>query len=337
MMQTFGIKSEPPGKTGRPRSTHPGVLFVSRKPFRKSSARTAITVDALKIQDDINDCGDVVCSGVGVMPTRRIIFGAVVATALGCLWSSANAATLLYNDTTASGATGNYPGSVVATFTVNQTGLQVNALAVFDAGRNGISTSSHLMVGLYDDTASGSVAIAAIDFAGTAYNGTGGSYFDTKNLGSAFVLTNGHTYSVEAWGFNATDGTTVFHSVSTDSFNPSTYALTNVPGGSAAGGNAATNIDGNTTGGLLNALFGNTTAYSTYNSLLDPNPCFSSGPICATDATILRFNGTGFGVGGSLVIGVTPIPGALPLFAGGLGVMGLLGWRRKRKASALAA
>ena len=35
---------------------------------------------------------------------------------------------------------------------------------------------------------------------------------------------------------------------------------------------------------------------------------------------------------------VVPIPGALPLFATGLGAMGLLGWRRKRKnAAALAA
>ena len=32
----------------------------------------------------------------------------------------------------------------------------------------------------------------------------------------------------------------------------------------------------------------------------------------------------------------TPLPAALPLFAGGLGLMGLLGWRRKRKAAALA-
>jgi hypothetical protein len=30
--------------------------------------------------------------------------------------------------------------------------------------------------------------------------------------------------------------------------------------------------------------------------------------------------------------GTTPLPAALPLFAGGLGVLGLLGWRRKRKA-----
>jgi hypothetical protein len=31
---------------------------------------------------------------------------------------------------------------------------------------------------------------------------------------------------------------------------------------------------------------------------------------------------------------VTPLPGALPLFATGLGALGLLGWRRKRKAAA---
>ena len=32
----------------------------------------------------------------------------------------------------------------------------------------------------------------------------------------------------------------------------------------------------------------------------------------------------------------TPLPGTLPLFASGLGALGLLGWRRKRKAQAAA-
>ena len=34
---------------------------------------------------------------------------------------------------------------------------------------------------------------------------------------------------------------------------------------------------------------------------------------------------------------VTPFPAALPLFATGLGALGLLGWRRKRKTAAIAA
>ena len=36
-------------------------------------------------------------------------------------------------------------------------------------------------------------------------------------------------------------------------------------------------------------------------------------------------------------INATPLPAALPLFAGGLGAMGLLGWRRKRKPAAIVA
>jgi len=36
-------------------------------------------------------------------------------------------------------------------------------------------------------------------------------------------------------------------------------------------------------------------------------------------------------------VSLTPVPAALPLFAGGLGAMGLLGWRRKRKDAVAAA
>jgi hypothetical protein len=38
-----------------------------------------------------------------------------------------------------------------------------------------------------------------------------------------------------------------------------------------------------------------------------------------------------------VAVGTTPLPAALPLFATGLGAMGLFGWRRKRKAAAIAA
>ena len=37
------------------------------------------------------------------------------------------------------------------------------------------------------------------------------------------------------------------------------------------------------------------------------------------------------------LVSATPLPAALPLFAGGLGAMGLLGWRRKRKVGATVA
>lgn len=48
----------------------------------------------------------------------------------------------------------------------------------------------------------------------------------------------------------------------------------------------------------------------------------------------------GIGLLGTLTadsVSATPLPAALPLFAGGLGAIGLVGWRRKRKAAAIAA
>ena len=42
-------------------------------------------------------------------------------------------------------------------------------------------------------------------------------------------------------------------------------------------------------------------------------------------------------IAGSPTTSATPLPAALPLFASGLGALGLLGWRRKRKNAALAA
>jgi hypothetical protein len=45
---------------------------------------------------------------------------------------------------------------------------------------------------------------------------------------------------------------------------------------------------------------------------------------------------TSDGIGNNSPVGTTPIPAALPLFATGLGGLGLLGWRRKRKAQRVA-
>jgi hypothetical protein len=72
----------------------------------------------------------------------------------------------------------------------------------------------------------------------------------------------------------------------------------------------------------------------TFNSLLtfdnvvvhwdSANGATDYGPIFAADNMIVTPS-------------AVPLPAALPLFATGLGAMGLLGWRRKRKAAAIAA
>jgi hypothetical protein len=51
-------------------------------------------------------------------------------------------------------------------------------------------------------------------------------------------------------------------------------------------------------------------------------------------ATLGAFDVLGHNLGHNIE---TPLPAALQLFATGLGALGLLGWRRKRKAAALAA
>jgi hypothetical protein len=222
---------------------------------------------------------------------------------------------LLYNSASAANGTTTYPGDLVESFKVNQPNLLVTALAAYDSFKNGIT--SNIFVGLFNDTTN-SVAIAAVNFNGTAYNGTGGSYFDTKAI-APYSLVSGDTYSIEAWGFSDTDGFFSHFGGGGASFNPSTYSLSDVPTTlSAAVGNSASNVDGTTTGGLVNGLCqGNTTA-------------------CQASPNYLRFSGTDFAAAGSLEISEVPGPIAgagLPgLVFATLGLLGW-GWRRKRAAS----
>jgi hypothetical protein len=50
--------------------------------------------------------------------------------------------------------------------------------------------------------------------------------------------------------------------------------------------------------------------------------------------TLIDGGGLGGDISFSLVAEQTPLPAALPLFTTGLGALGLLGWRRKRKQAA---
>ena len=51
----------------------------------------------------------------------------------------------------------------------------------------------------------------------------------------------------------------------------------------------------------------------------------------------LNLGGIAFSDGINPIAPPTPLPGAFPLFATGVGALGLLGWRRKRRVAALAA
>jgi hypothetical protein len=67
-----------------------------------------------------------------------------------------------------------------------------------------------------------------------------------------------------------------------------------------------------------------------YNSALGSASGQGNNVLLASFSATLTSSGGGQGSS-------TPLPAALPLFASGLGVMGLLGWRRKRKRAAASA
>ncbi len=84
-----------------------------------------------------------------------------------------------------------------------------------------------------------------------------------------------------------------------------------------------------------NDLFPGSPSIIPIATFFPPNPCTgtscqASGPVVANDQPITV---------GTLDVTITqtPLPAALPLFATGLGALGLFGWRRKRKAQAVAA
>ena len=86
-------------------------------------------------------------------------------------------------------------------------------------------------------------------------------------------------------------------------------------------------------GGCYGTSLGVNDAYLTFSEN-------ASGVIAQTSAVLgsamTGFTSTNYGASSFSPVTITPLPAALPLFAGGLGALGLLGWRRKRKAAAAA-
>jgi hypothetical protein len=95
-------------------------------------------------------------------------------------------------------------------------------------------------------------------------------------------------------------------------------------------------------GGYTNAN-GSIAGNGPHNPFLNDSATFTINITGLTSASVVNSATFSFGTteGAELVTGVdppitTPLPSALPLFATGIGGLGLLGWRRKRKAKAVA-
>jgi hypothetical protein len=133
------------------------------------------------------------------------------------------------------------------------------------------------------------------------------------------------------------------------SWSGPTSATTGTASGTAVGDNGTSPLSAGNGHILFSPISTATITFTdavngTSQALFGPNLsgfCMSFGCFKFQDST-----GSGEAVGQFLGLPVTiateeipgaPLPGALPLFATGLGALGLLGWRKKKKAAALAA
>ncbi len=119
------------------------------------------------------------------------------------------------------------------------------------------------------------------------------------------------------------------------------FADAHTPFGAFANGAAIGSAESSSPGSLVFSLNGSNVSFLTANSelLSVKGSVFTFAAVQGNPdfyVSALKFAacGNGFDCDPGLQ---TPLPGALPLFATGLGALGLLGWRRKRKKASLAA
>jgi hypothetical protein len=135
------------------------------------------------------------------------------------------------------------------------------------------------------------------------------------------------------------------HNTSIPDFSGPPFAIQTIYNGALTLSGGGNGIGGSYTGTFQ--LFADTSGGTIHLDLTD---LIGSGVLAGyagsgtTDGTVAfnspgplggSFDGT-FDVTVNATLSNTPLPAALPLFATGLGALGLLGWRRKRKNAALA-
>jgi len=133
-------------------------------------------------------------------------------------------------------------------------------------------------------------------------------------------------------------GNPVYYSAWDVSFNANSVTLTMAPApltdafysGDPFSGPVFTVLSGNSFGSVTGLVVNNP----------DCVPCNPITAFVSGNSLFINWEGAGGRVGDTITVDfsvggpvVTPLPASLPLFASGLGALGLLGWRRKRKAS----
>lgn len=161
-------------------------------------------------------------------------------------------------------------------------------------------------------------ASVVYDYAGHDFTGVSGPYTTADSVTGSMTLSaalgdNLNLATVTPTAFSFSDGVQTISSPNTSSFMFSTDASGNI---------TQYNVS------LLTPLGPGTIAAINVLTLTTEDDVSFNGSTATTGVTSPGVWSTA---------AVTPLPAALPLFATGLGLTGLFGWRRKRKGPAIAA
>jgi hypothetical protein len=197
------------------------------------------------------------------------------------------------------------------------------------AGANALTVNYHAGAGASDTITSTPGAITFADFNGTANTSVGavtGGFVGTA-FGSNPVPSNPSNIWDSAFSTLAT--------ITVDLTNPASYV--GFTWGTPDANNTVEVFDG---ANLLATYTGTSLNITQFHDT--PGTGFfnvSAGSGEAITSLVLSTDTNNFEVDNFAAIEptATPLPAALPLFASGIGGLGLLGWRRKRKARAVAA